>query len=121
MAIASRFALAALFLSAATAAFAGAAPPPAGDARVDPQMKNATPYLLSLKVFDQCLFVQSRLMSTTQEAVHSPCSCYAKATIAGMNKDELDFLRNNGYFPDAVRPRALENLDKCQLKRPPGA
>lgn len=122
MIIAGRAFVAAILLGAsASAAFAAASTAPTTPPEVDPSFRNATPYVLSLKAFDQCLLVQSRLMSTTQEAVHSPCSCYAKATIAGMNKDELDFMRNNGYFPDSVRPRALDNLDKCKLKRPPGA
>ncbi|MBN9062387.1 MAG: hypothetical protein BGP06_05995 [Rhizobiales bacterium 65-9] len=111
---------AALFGASATIAFAAASTAPTTPPQVDPSFRNATPYVLSLKVFDQCRLVQSRLMSTTQEAVHSPCSCYAKATIAGMSKDELDFMRANGYFSDSVRPRALQNLDKCNLKRPPG-
>lgn len=122
MIAAGRALILSMFVScAASAAFAAASNAPTTPPTVDPQMKNATPYMLSLKVFDQCLMVQSRLMSTTQEAVHSPCSCYAKATIASMSKDELDFLRNNGYFGDSVRPRALDNIDKCKLKRPPNA
>ncbi len=108
-------------LGAASAAWAASSSVPTGQPTVDPQLRTATPYLLSLKVFDQCQLVQSRLMETTREAVHTPCSCYAKATIAGMSKDELDFMRNNGFFADSVRPKALANLDKCKLKRPPGA
>lgn len=118
-----RSALVASALAALTAAALGAAStqPFQGQGAVDPQMRNATPYVLSLKVFDQCLLVQSRLMQTTREAVHTPCSCYSKATIGGMNKQELDFLRENGYFGDSVRPKALANIDRCKLKRPPGA
>lgn len=122
MKTAGRALIASIVLSSlASFAYAAASNAPTTPPTVDPQLKNATPYLLSLKVFDQCLMVQSRLMSTTQEAVHSPCSCYAKATIAGMSKDELNFMRENGYFAESVRPRALENIDKCKLKRPPNA
>lgn len=122
MSIAGRALIAAaLFASSVSLAHGAASTAPTQPAQVDPQLKNATPYMLSLKVFDQCLWVQPRLMNQTQEQVHSPCSCYAKATVAGMSKDELDFMRNNGFFPDSVRPRALDNLDKCKLKRPPGA
>ncbi|MGL5735014.1 MAG: hypothetical protein ACRCYS_09125, partial [Beijerinckiaceae bacterium] len=64
--------------------------------------------------------MQSRLMETTKEAVHTPCSCYAKTTVAQMKKDELDFFRNNGYFNDETRAKALLNIDACKLKRPKG-
>jgi hypothetical protein len=94
---------------------AGTAPQQAAP---NPALRNATPYVLSLKVFDQCLLVQSRLMGTTREAVHTPCSCYAKKTIAEMTKAELDDLRNNGYFNDSAREKALRNIDGCKLKRP---
>jgi hypothetical protein len=109
------------FLGAmSTLAFAAASQAPTAPAAVDPQLRNATPYVLSLKVFDQCLLVQSRLMETTREAVHTPCSCYAKATIAQMNKEELDYMRENGFLGDSARDKAIANLDRCKLKRPPG-
>lgn len=115
-------AITSLFLlgSLTTFAHAAASTQPFQQTAPDPQMRNATPYLLSLKVFDQCLVVQSRLQNTTREAVHTPCSCYAKATIAQMNKTELDFMRENGYFSDSARDKALGNLDRCNLKRPSG-
>jgi hypothetical protein len=109
-----------LFASLSSAALGAASTQPFPQAPVDPQLRNATPYLLSLKAFDQCLIVQSRLLNTTREAVHTPCSCYAKATIAGMNKEELDFMRANGFFSDTTRPKALANIDRCKLKRPDG-
>lgn len=101
-------------------ALAAASQSPFQRPTVDPALKNATPYVISLKVFDQCRLVQSRLMQTTQEAVHTPCSCYSKATIAQMKKDELDFFRANGYFNDETREKALRNIDRCKLKRPAG-
>ena len=55
--------------SLSAAALAASSSVPTGQPAVDPQLKNATPYLLSLKVFDQCQLVQSRLMETTREAV----------------------------------------------------
>lgn len=104
----------------AGAAMAAASQAPINPPPVDPALKKATPYVISLKVFDQCRLVQSRLMGTTQEAVHTPCSCYAKTTVAQMGRDDLNFFRNNGYFNDATRERALKNLDACKLKRPAG-
>ena len=96
------------------AAGANPTPPPPPDA----SWRNATPYVLSLKVFDQCLVIQSRLQKRTREDVHTPCSCYAKATIAQLSKAELDDLRANGFFNDSAREKAYANLDRCKLVRP---
>ncbi|SDR53376.1 hypothetical protein SAMN05519103_04708 [Rhizobiales bacterium GAS113] len=100
------------------AALAGASsqnlPPP-----TDPSAKNLTPYMISLRAFDACLITQSRLQGTTREAVHTPCSCYAKLTVKNMSKEELDAFRDTGYFNDTARQKALEALDTCKLPRPP--
>jgi len=89
-------------------------PPP-----IDPTAKNLTPYMISLRAFDACLIVQSRLQGMTREAVHSPCSCYAKLTIKNMTKEEFDAFRATGYFDESARQKALEALDACKLPRPP--
>lgn len=89
-------------------------PPP-----TDPTAKDLTPYMISLRAFDACLIVQSRLQNTTREAVHTPCSCYAKLTIKNMSKEELDAFRATGYFNDSARQKALAALDSCKLPRPP--
>lgn len=107
-----------VLILAAGPALAGASSTPFTPQPPDPALRNATPYMISLKAFDQCLVVQARLNETTREAVHSPCSCYAKRTVARMTKGELDFFRNNGYFDDGARQKALESLDVCKLKRP---
>jgi hypothetical protein len=91
-----------------------ALPPPP----LDPRLPTMTPYEISLKAFDACLIVQSRLLETTREEVHSPCSCYAKGTVAAMSKAELADFRTTGYFNDTTREKALTFLDKCKLKRP---
>jgi hypothetical protein len=101
-------------------AMAAASPAPFQPPPVDPQLQNATPYMISLKAFDQCQLIQSRLMNQTREQVHTPCSCYAKKTIGGMSKPQLDFFRSNGYFDDDTRAKAVVNLESCGLKRPPG-
>lgn len=99
-----------------SAAFAGSSsaplPPP------DPTAKNLTPYMIQLRAFDACLHTQSRLMNTTREAVHSPCSCYAKGTVNAMTKDEIQAFRDTGYFNDSARAKGYEFIDRCKLKRP---
>jgi hypothetical protein len=102
---------------APAAALAGAStqnlPPP-----VDPEAKDLTPYMISLRAFDACLIVQSRLQNTTREAMHTPCSCYAKLTVKNMSKGELDAFRATGYFNESTRQKALAALDTCKLPRP---
>jgi hypothetical protein len=110
-------ALACLALPAGSAS-AGASsrglPPP-----TDPTAKTLTPYMISLRAFDACLIVQSRLQGTTREAVHTPCSCYAKLTVKTMSTAELDAFRETGYFNVSARQKALQALDACKLPRPP--
>lgn len=104
-----------LLMSAGVAMAAGstsALPPP------DPTAKNLTPYMIQLRAFDACLITQSRLMSTTREAVHTPCSCYAKGTVNAMTKDELQAFRDTGYFNDSAREKGYDFIDRCKLKRP---
>lgn len=100
----------------ATAALAAAGqaplPPP------DPTAKNLTPYMIQLRAFDACQHNQSRLMNTTREAVHTPCSCYAKGAVNAMTKAEIAAFRETGYFNDSARDKALTFIDKCGLKRP---
>ena len=84
----------------------------------DPSAANLTPYEISLRAFDACLVTQSRLLEKTREAVHTPCSCYAKGTVNAMNNEELDAFRATGYFNDSAREKALTFIDKCKLKRP---
>ena len=107
--------LSALLLAGAPALASSGTASPAG---IDPKLATATPYYISLKIFDQCLYLQSRLNRTTQEAVHSPCSCYAKRTVQLMDPPELDFFRANAFLNETARAKALDSLDTCKLKRP---
>ncbi|MFD2677942.1 hypothetical protein [Camelimonas lactis] len=84
----------------------------------DPTAAKLTPYEITLRAFDACLITQSRLLGTTREAVHTPCSCYARRTIANMTKDELNAFRRTGYFNDSAQAKGLEAIDYCKLKRP---
>ena len=104
-----------MLVSASAALAAGSTsslPPP------DPTAKNLTPYMIQLRAFDACLVTQSQLMSTTREAVHTPCSCYAKGTVNAMTKDELQAFRDTGYFNDSAREKGYDFIDRCKLKRP---
>jgi hypothetical protein len=108
--------VAGLTLGFAGAAFAGATtaplPPP------DPTAANLTPAQIQERALQGCLATQSRLQGLTPEEVRQPCQCYARGTIRTMNKDDLAFFRATGYFSDATRARALEQIDRCKLQRP---
>lgn len=99
-------------VSAYAASGTSALPPP------DPTAKNLTPYMIQLRAFDACLHTQSQLLKTTREAVHTPCSCYAKGTVTAMTKDEIQAFRDTGYFNDSAREKGLGFIDQCKLKRP---
>ncbi len=98
--------------SALSAAGPAPLPPP------DPTAKNLSPYRIQLRAFDACLVTQSRLQGKTREAVHTPCSCYAKGTVNAMSKAEIQAFRDTGYFNDSAREKALGFVDTCKLKRP---
>lgn len=105
-------------LLAATQALAGASSTAVQIPANDPSAANLTPYEISLRAFDACLVTQSRLQNATREQVHTPCSCYAKRTVANMNKEEIASFRQTGYFNDSARGKALEALNYCKLKSP---
>ena len=115
-----RVCAAAVFLSlvAAAASLAGASSGPFPNPPPDPATQKMTRYEAKLWVFDRCLILQSRLMSTTREAVHSPCSCYATKTVDQMTKAEFENFRQQSVFDDSTRAKALANIDACKLKRP---
>ncbi|MFC0283229.1 hypothetical protein ACFFJB_06345 [Camelimonas abortus] len=113
-----KFVLAAAGLFAATSAFAAANPGTAQLPPPDPTAARLTPYEITLRAFDACLITQSRLQGVTREAVHSPCSCYARRTVSAMTKEELDAFRRTGYFNDSAQAKGLEAIDYCKLKRP---
>lgn len=105
-------------LAARAPALAGASSGPFPNPPPDPATLKMSRYEAKLWVFDRCLIVQSRLMATTREAVHSPCSCYATKTVDQMTKAEFENFRQQSVFDDTTRQKALANIDACKLKRP---
>lgn len=112
--VAGLLATALVIAPALALAAAGPAPLP----EPDPRTRNMTRYQIQLRTFDACLIVQSRLQSTTREAVHSPCSCYATRTVSAMTREEISFFQQNSVFNDSTREKALRNIDACRLQRP---
>lgn len=108
--------LATALIVAPALALAAAGPAPLPEP--DPRTRNMSRYQIQLRTFDACLLVQSRLQSTTREAVHSPCSCYATRTVNGMSRDDVKFFQERSVFNDATREKALAAIDACKLQRP---
>ena len=114
-----RLACLALALSlVGSSAMAGGSSANFAEPQPDPATRTMNRYEAKLWVFDRCLISQSRLMSTTREAVHTPCSCYSTRTIDGMTKVEFENFRQKSYFDDTTRAKALAAIDACKLKRP---
>jgi hypothetical protein len=107
-----------LSVAAASAARAGGSSAPFPTPQADPATQNMSRYEAKLWVFDRCMILQSRIQSTTREAVHSPCSCYATKTVDQMDKTEFENFRQTSVFDDTTRAKALANIDACKLKRP---
>jgi hypothetical protein len=86
--------------------------------KTDPTAANLTRPEIQTRAYDACLITQAKLLRTTQDALQSPCGCYAKRTVSKMNKTEVANFRATGYFDDSTRAKALEALDRCGLIRP---
>ncbi|WP_406858385.1 hypothetical protein ABEG18_12475 [Alsobacter sp. KACC 23698] len=110
--------LALAFSLVASSAMAGGSSSNFSEPQPDPATRSMNRYEAKLWVFDRCLISQSRLMGTTREAVHTPCSCYSTKTVDGMTKVEFENFRQKSYFDDTTRNKALANIDACKLKRP---
>jgi hypothetical protein len=84
----------------------------------DPTAANLTPDGIRQRAQDACIALQAEKMAVPQETVRGACACYARRTVAKMDKDEIAAFRKTGYFNDSAREKALESLDACKLKRP---
>ncbi len=84
----------------------------------DPTAANLTKPEIETRAFDACLITQAKLLRTAQDALRTPCGCYAKRTVSKMNKTEVANFRATGWFDDVTRAKALEALDRCGLIRP---
>ncbi len=86
------------------------------DYKPDPALKTETPAKLQARVVEACVKSQRAKSSLQSPALRKSCGCYAAATFKAMDKTELDFYRNNGYFSDTTRPKGQAALATCGLK-----
>ena len=109
--------VAALLLSSASAAWAGASSTPT-NYQPDPALKTASRSELEARVRTACTVIQARLQNVSERSVSQPCGCYAERTLSTLDKDEIASYRTTGYFNDTARAKALGALDSCKLPRP---
>lgn len=85
------------------------------DYKPDPSLKSASVAKLQGKVADICVKTQRAKGSVSTAEVSKPCGCYASRAMKAMDKDEIEFYRNNGFFADSARPKAQAALNACGL------
>ena len=85
------------------------------DFKPDPKLKTATPAQLQASVAAVCVKTQLAKQSATSSSLAKPCGCYASGAIKAMDKTEIDFYREKGYFADSARPKAQAALNACKL------
>jgi hypothetical protein len=97
----------------ALAAGSAPLPPP------DPTAKNLSPSQIQQRALNACVRTQGPLMTGVGPSeLRNRCSCYARGTVRGMSKAEIQDFRDTGYFNDTTRAKALAQIDKCGLRRP---
>jgi hypothetical protein len=99
---------------AVAGAAGGLAPMPAPD----PATKTMNRGQIQARVLDACQITQARLQQTSRDQVREACQCYARGTVAGMSRADLQAFRDTSVFNDATRARALAEIDRCKLVRP---
>ena len=85
------------------------------DFKPDPKLKTATLAQLQSNVAAVCVKSQLAKQSATSSSLAKPCGCYAAGALKAMDKTEIDFVRENGYFADSARPKAQAALGVCKL------
>lgn len=86
-----------------------------GDFKPDPKLKTASIGQLQAGVKDVCIKAQRAKSSSSTSELSKPCGCYASKALKAMDKGEIDFYRNSGYFADSARPKAQAALNSCGL------
>jgi predicted metal-binding protein len=110
----SMLSVAAVLWPAVALAAAGLAPLP----QPDPKTRNMTPAQVQQRTYESCLVVQARIQQTPREEVMAGCRCYASGTVKAMSRADLQSFRETSVFNDATRAVALEQIDRCKLRRP---
>ena len=116
MRLAKLVVVAGLMTAGAGGAWAAGSPVPF-DYRPDPALKTESVAQLRARISRLCVKTQEKI-SSGASGLAGKCNCYAGRTLREMSADELQFYRDNGYFNDSTRAKALVALEGCGLKRP---
>ncbi|MCA0424739.1 MAG: hypothetical protein LCH61_15730 [Proteobacteria bacterium] len=81
----------------------------------DPKLKTASMGELQRGVAASCIKVQKAKQSASTAELSRPCGCYASGALKAMDKTEIGFYRENGYFADSARPKAQAAMNACGL------
>lgn len=85
------------------------------DFKPDPKLKTASMAELQRGVAAACIKVQKAKQSASTAELNKPCGCYAAGAFKAMDKDEVAFYREKGFFADTARPKAQAALNACGL------
>lgn len=86
------------------------------DYKPDPSLKTASLPKLQAKIADVCIKAQRQKGSVATSEISKPCGCYAGKALKAMDKTEIDFYREKGYFAESARDKAKAALNSCGLK-----
>lgn len=84
----------------------------------DPSSKTMSREDLRNTTKDFCVRRVTKENNMSTEAAEKGCGCYASRTVNSLNKAEFAAFRDQGYFNDSAREKALTSLDICRVPRP---
>lgn len=86
------------------------------DYKAPVELKGASVQKLQNFLHDTCIRSQRAKQSLDTQALSKACQCYSQRAIKAVDKADLDFLRDKGYFSDTARPKAQVGFNACGLK-----
>lgn len=84
----------------------------------DPSAKTMSRDELRVTTKEFCIRRVTKENNLSAEAAEKGCGCYASRTVGSLNKAEFAAFRDQGYFNDSAREKALTSLDICRVPRP---
>lgn len=80
------------------------------------ELQKASPAKVRDFLQTTCIKAQRAKQSSDTITLSKACGCYANRAIKTASKDDLQFLREKGYFSDAARPKLMNDFNACGLK-----
>lgn len=86
------------------------------DYKAPAELKNASVPKLQNYLHETCIRSQRAKQSLETQVLSKSCQCYSQRAVKAVDKADLDFLRDKGYFSDTARPKVLVAFNACGLK-----